>query len=121
MPLLQISTFSWTTCKPTLPKALVIANMVPIFHHLKTATYGILFLGTPHRGSEKANIAIKIATMAKMIYPGMNTQIIQFLQQNSPELQDLGDDFRNLHSQLEIVSCYELEPKKMGMGLVSVH
>jgi hypothetical protein len=95
--------------------------MERIFHHLKTATYGIIFLGTPHRGSDKANIAIKVATMVKMIYPGMQTQIIQSLQKNSSQLQDLGDNFRNLHSQLKIVSCYELEPKKMGMGLVSVH
>ena len=91
-----------------------------IFHHLKTATYGIIFLGTPHHGSEKANIAIKVASMVKMIYPGIQTQIIKSLQKDSFELQDLTDYFRNLHSQLEIVSCYELEPKS-GIGLVSIH
>jgi hypothetical protein len=111
----QTSTFSQTMFNPFLSKALVIASLERIFHHLKTATHGIIFLGTPHRGSDNANLAIKVASIAKMIYPGIQTQNIKSLQRNSSELQDLADNFRNLHSQLEIVSCYEMEPKTIGL------
>jgi hypothetical protein len=58
--------------------------------------------------------------MVKMIYPGIRTETIKSLQSDSYELQDLADNFRNLHSQLEIVSFYETLPKK-AVGLVSFH
>ena len=63
---------------------------------------------------------MKVASMVKVIYPGIRTEIIKSLQTNSYELEDLADNFRHLHSQFEIVSFYETEPKK-GVGLVSFH
>jgi protein SERAC1 len=90
--------------------------MERIYRHLKTATYGIVFLGTPHRGSKKANLATKFISIAKMRYPGILTETIKSLQTNSRELEDLADNFRNMHSQFEIVSFYETIPKnKWGL------
>ncbi|KAH0565544.1 hypothetical protein GP486_001057 [Trichoglossum hirsutum] len=86
-----------------------------IFQDIRIATYGIIFLGTPHRGSGKANIAAVIANVIKITYPGIKTQVLESLRRNSIVLQDLADDFRNMHSQLEIVSCYELKPEKVGL------
>ena len=109
--------FSLDHCKllTDRSKALVIAGNERIFQHIKIATYGIIFLGTPHRGSGKADIATVVADVIKTTYPGIKTQILESLRRDSIVLRDLADDFRNIHSQLEIVSCYELKPKKVGL------
>lgn len=96
-------------------KALVIANNERIFQHVKVATYGIIFLGTPHRGSHYANIGTAVANVIKLTYPGIETQIIESLRKDSFVLRDLADDFRNLHSDFRIVSCYEQKPTKWGL------
>jgi hypothetical protein len=101
-------------------KALSIANNERIYKHLITATYGVIFLGTPHQGSGHANIATVFANIVKFAYPRTNTRIIESLRPSSNVLQDLTDDFRNLHTQFNIASFYELRPKA-SFGLVSSH
>ena len=96
-------------------KALILANNERIYRHLKTATCGIIFLGTPHRGSDYADIATPLTNVIKLTYPRFATQIIKSLRKDSFVLQDLADDFRHLHSDFHIVSCYEQKPTKLGL------
>jgi hypothetical protein len=72
-------------------------------------------LGTPHRGSDYADIATPVANVIKLTYPRFATQTIESLRKDSFVLQDLADDFRHLHSDFYIVSCYEQKPTKLGL------
>jgi hypothetical protein len=96
-------------------KALCLANRERIYKHLNTATHGIVFLGTPHQGSNHAETAIAVTRVVKYAYPWIKTHLLETLQQNSTILQDLADDFRHLHSGFEIVSCFERVPTKLGL------
>jgi hypothetical protein len=72
--------------------------MEQIYKPLNTATYGIIFL-----------------RVVQYAYPGIKTHLLEALRRNSTILQDLADEFRNLHSEFEIVSCFERIPTKYGI------
>ena len=96
-------------------KALCIASMEKLYKPLNTATYGIIFLGTPHQGSSQAETAIAFTRVVQYAYPGIKTHLLEALRRTSTILQDLADEFRNLHSDFDIVSCYERIPTKYGL------
>jgi hypothetical protein len=96
-------------------EALCIASMEQLYKPLSTATYGIIFLGTPHQGSSQAETALAFTKVVQYAYPGIKTNILEALRRTSTILEDLADEFRNLHSEFEIVSCYERIPTKYGL------
>lgn len=57
------------------------------------ASYGVCFLGTPHRGSKSASIgriAFRLTTVATR---RPNVKLLQALERNSETLDRIGDDF----------------------------
>ena len=87
------------------------------FEDIKTATFGIIFLGTPHRGSPQANMGQIIVNLAKIAFKKPQKQLLETLKQDSYELDTLSEEFSNLHSALKIVSCYE--QKETEIAIVS--
>lgn len=75
---------------------------------------GIVFLGTPHRGSSAADLAtvigkmlnIKSAAMGFMVKPGD----LKLLAHNSEPLRDLALSARHRLHNLAVVSFYETRP-----------
>ena len=77
------------------------------FAHIKTATFGIIFLGTPHRGSPQARLGQIVANLARIAFKNPQTHLLKSLEKDSHELDALSEEFANLHNILKIVSCYE--------------
>jgi hypothetical protein len=64
--------------------------------HLQQAdrcTIAVAFLGTPHRGSDLAPFATKLALILKAGHKRVNTNILQLLRPESETLADVQDSF----------------------------
>jgi hypothetical protein len=72
---------------------------------------GILFMGTPHRGSQAASLGSICADMLKAASWGRNTNttLIKVLKEGSAELQTLSNDFPFLGAGLAIYTFIESE------------
>lgn len=83
-------------------------------------TVGIIFMGTPHQGTDIPEFASILTNMAKKILHKPNPKVtIDALEANCPFLLQLSKDFRNQMSKYTIVSCYEQKPMKHSPRLVS--
>lgn len=86
-----------------------MAHVQPKFESIKNTTYGIIFLGTPHRGSGLASLGETVAKTASVAFGKrkIQTQLLKTLRENSQQLQDLAEEFTELHSLYKIVTCFE--------------
>lgn len=98
-------------------KALVYIRNDPAYADLLGITYGVIFLGTPHKGSELAGIGTTLANIARVTFRRPARQLLQALETNSSALLDLSMSFRPLHTQLNLVSFCEQLP--MSVWFVS--
>jgi hypothetical protein len=74
--------------------ALVTANSRGgAFQHIATATVGVIFLGTPHRGTEASKWGQLIAFTGKQIGLSTEDRILKDLQEDSETLKDLLHEF----------------------------
>jgi hypothetical protein len=87
----------------------------PQFACLRGLTSGVVFLGTPHSGSGSATIGTIITNIAKVALQSPADQLMNELKPDSPELERLSLDFRQLHDQLRLISFYEQKPMKLGL------
>ncbi|CAI4213869.1 unnamed protein product [Parascedosporium putredinis] len=74
-------------------QALLSAKTELRYQSIQQNTLGIIFFGTPHRGSDKAN-----------------SKLVKALKENSDTLAQLTTAFRRELSQYQIVSFYEMKP-----------
>ena len=65
----------------------------------------MVFLSTPHRGTNLADILNKVLSVC--IFALSQKQYITELKTNSPALEEINEQFRNLAKNLAIVSFYE--------------
>ena len=96
-------------------KALVLANHGDRYEDIKSSTAGILFLGTPHSGSDSATKGKWIATVA-----GNDTTLLESLKSGSTELFHIGQDFSAGSRDLSIVCYYEKRESSYIGGLHKV-
>jgi ankyrin repeat domain-containing protein 50 len=107
-----------------------------VFAHEDDATYGgvlktvtgVVFLGTPHRGSSAATLGSVVGTIVNL--PGLpakavRTDLLDYLKPGSRQLQDLAVSVRNRLADLTVVSFYESEmqyplPSVVSINLVTV-
>ena len=75
---------------------------------------GILFLGTPHRGSSETQFPIVLTSIANIALSGssrligaMRSDLIKTLQKDSKILKDISTDFRNQTQSMKIASFIE--------------
>ncbi|KAI7777971.1 hypothetical protein LA080_002883 [Diaporthe eres] len=73
---------------------------------------GIIFLGTPHRGSNLAQVLNRV--LQASVFNHSAKEYITELQRNSLTLQDINDQFRNIATDLSIVSFFETRPTTVG-------
>jgi protein SERAC1 len=77
------------------------------------ATLGIIFLGTPHRGSSAANLgstAARVARYSLLVNP--NTRLLQKLQLHNDFLSEKSHQFSKICSSFKIFSFYETQKTK---------
>lgn len=103
-------------------KALVIAhedNSDPANYRLLQSVAGIIFFGTPHRGSSVATLG---KPFGKMVNPflkvasagqskAIRIDLLRYLESNSKALQELTDSVRHRLGSLQVVSFYETKPE----------
>ncbi len=78
-------------------------RIAPIFR----ATAGIIFLGTPHRGSDKAAWARLVTKLAAAIGHDRNDRVIAALSRGSEILERLQDSFNGLLHHITVYSFFE--------------
>jgi hypothetical protein len=63
---------------------------------------GIIFLGTPHRGSNYQSKASIIATIASIVGVGERSQVLKSIEKDSDTLTDMIHDFTRLANSSSI-------------------
>ena len=63
------------------------------FQYLASSTVGMIFLGTPHRGTQAAKWGEIVATTARALRCGSETSILKDLREDSENSRDLLYDF----------------------------
>ena len=91
-------------------------------HQVADCTRGIVFLGTPHRGTDLASIGSNFAKLANLVKPTA-VDIVGVLQPNSEVLERIFEGFNTMlkvrqSSPIEIMCFFEEVPMS-GSGLVS--
>src|SRR5689334_17879206 len=85
-------------------------------------TYGVIFLGTPHRGGNESGLllASTIERFAKLSLHQPNKNLLRELRENSPTLMNLLRSFARMIEAKEVVVYSFLEEIPVGaIGLVS--
>jgi indole-3-glycerol phosphate synthase len=72
----------------------------------------IVFLSTPHRGTNLADVLNRILTAS--VFNHSPKQYIAELKSNSPTLHEINEQFRHVASTLQIVSFFETMPTVIG-------
>jgi hypothetical protein len=74
---------------------------------------GIVFLGTPHRGSSIASLGALVGRIINvfLVAKSIRTDHLRYLEYESKALQDLTDSACNRLANIKIVSFYETKPE----------
>ncbi|EFY94038.2 hypothetical protein MAA_10501 [Metarhizium robertsii ARSEF 23] len=105
-----------------IKQALFQARIEQRYSSISKSTIGIIFLGTPHRGSEKAAYGKLLATLAATVMNRPPPRLLNALQTNSSELMRLTTDFRFQLPRYEVFSFYETKPVgKLSTLVVEKH
>ena len=85
------------------------------------STYGVVFPGTPHRGSPQAGLGILAANVCRAVFQGANKGILRSLEHDSEVLERIREAFERMMVR-EKVKAYSFveEIPTMGVGIVRV-
>ena len=85
------------------------------------STYGVVFLGTPHRGSNQAGLGILAANVFRAMLQDANISILRSLEQSSEILERIRENFERMMTR-EKVKAYSFveEIPTAGVRLVRV-
>ncbi|KAL1859522.1 hypothetical protein VTK73DRAFT_7574 [Phialemonium thermophilum] len=84
----------------------------PEYESIVKAISAIVFLATPHRGTDLAHRLNRILQSTMITNP---KQYIADLARNSFALQKLNEQFRHIAPKLDLVSFYETQPTSIGL------
>ena len=93
-------------------KAFILGQHDEHYRELIRAVSGIIFLSTPHRGSNLAEVLNKI--LSACVFAFSPKEYISELSINSPTLQDINEQFRNMAPNVTIISFYETLKTAIG-------
>ena len=83
------------------------------------STYGIVFLGTPHRGSRLAGLGILAANICRAMLQDANSSILRSLEQDSNILERVREAFERMMAREEVkASSFVEEIPTAGVGMV---
>lgn len=99
-------------------RALIDARQSSQFQNVYKLTSGILFLGTPHRGSSSADLVSTLAKISGGRF-GLNHELLRDLRSHSDQANDINRIFAHVVAErLQIGSFYETRPTK-HVGIVT--
>src|SRR5271169_1005992 len=73
-----------------------IQDTHPHLAYIFSSTQGIIFLGTPHRGSGMATLAKVVAFVAKVTLKITNNSLVQDLERDSQTLDRINNSFSRI-------------------------
>jgi hypothetical protein len=80
------------------------------------ATYGIIFLGTPHRGSAVATLGKIAQEITKILWKSPNITVLRDLEVNSQTLERVGRGFSQILVEKEVkIHSFREERKTKGI------
>lgn len=93
----------------------------PEYMDLLDSIKGVLFMGTPHQGSEIASLGSVCADVLEAVSLGRNTNspLIKELKESSNTLQDISHAFAHLGADLSVHSFFETEKMDFLGNVVS--
>jgi hypothetical protein len=98
-------------------RALVEAQLDRSYNDIRSATHGIAFFGTPHRGGRNTKIGDVVATVVRRILRNPDNTFLEALKKDSLFAESLQKDFQHQLEDYKIISFYET--RRMGtLGLV---
>ncbi|MCJ1479379.1 hypothetical protein MMC13_008064 [Lambiella insularis] len=87
-------------------------------HSIFVSTFAVLFLGTPHNGSDKVKLASTAQRIISAVAPkkilDTNSQLLDALREGSETLQNVTDMFAPLMRQFHIFFFWEQEKTDLG-------
>ncbi|KAK3331711.1 hypothetical protein B0T19DRAFT_85724 [Cercophora scortea] len=93
--------------KEAIFRASTNANRHADLGEIFTATIGVVFMGTPHRGSDKESLGQVVAKVAKATLRHPNDQLLASLATDSHILEKQRNEFVGVSENLQIVCIYE--------------
>jgi len=99
-------------------KAFILGQHDEHYQDLVQAITGMVFLSTPHRGSNLADILNTI--LSACVFAFSPRQYISELSINSPTLQEINEQFRSLAPSISIISFFETLKTSIGPSQVMV-
>ena len=85
------------------------------------STYGVVFLGTPHRGSHQAGLGILAANVCRAMLQDANADILRSLEQDSEVWERIRDSFERMVTREEVKAySFVEEIPTTGVGMVRV-
>ncbi|KAK5279434.1 hypothetical protein LTR14_012351, partial [Exophiala xenobiotica] len=99
-------------------QALFQARLESRYQSIKDTTVGLIFLGTPHRGRDRATYGKVLANVAQFISHRPPRRLLTALQTNSDVLLRLTTDLRLQLPDYEVYSFFELRPMKGLSSLI---
>jgi hypothetical protein len=104
--------------------ALLYSDRVRTAHHeelrsIYVSTYGIIFLGTPHTGSNLASWgrvlqAMSDAVMAKRFFQ-TEPVLLRTLKRDSEKLQEINNSFLNIYPRFRVHMAHESQKTRLGL------
>lgn len=93
-------------------------NHKPRIAAIKAATVGIVFAGTPHRGSGKAKWASIATNFAHLVLKDHNDKVVDALERGSETLERLQVNFSKILMSLPVFSFFEDYQEQGSIGKV---
>lgn len=94
-----------------MKEAYIQGGTDPQYQDLIRNVTAILFLATPHRGSNFAETLNRILSVSLISAP---KEYVNDLSKNSGTLQRINETFRHVVKGLDIASLYETRPTRIG-------
>ncbi|KAK8071344.1 hypothetical protein PG997_011547 [Apiospora hydei] len=82
---------------------------------LYKSTRGVVFYGTPHRGSGKTALGGMVANFAQFSLLQPNTQLFNALRRDSHVLEKQRDEFATISRDMDVLCFAETKPTAIGM------
>lgn len=92
-------------------EAYIQGGVDPQYQDLIRNVIAVLFLATPHRGSNFAETLNRILSVSFVSAP---KEFVNDMVKNSTTLQRINETFRHVVKGLDIVSLYETRPTRIG-------
>jgi len=96
-----------------------VQDSLPHLAQIFPVTRGIIFLGTPHRGSGTTSIAKVVASVAQLALQNPRLDLIRDLERDSQTLDRIGDSFYQILDKRTLaVWSFAEELAMTGIGKV---